>query len=106
MLKQNEQEVLRAILHVVLSAYVPAVVARLANNHNIIIGPAVHIEIFINDKLYVYLARLENGSGFAVFSGRFQCDITFGVPIKHSEEIVIGAGHYDTEEQQRRTEGY
>lgn len=54
----------------------------------------------------LYLARLENGSGFAVLPGRFQCDVAFSVPVKHSEEIVIGAGHYDAEEEQRRAEGY
>lgn len=44
-----------------------------------------------------YLARLENGSGFAVLPGCFQCDVTFSVPVKHSEEIIIGAGHNHTE---------
>lgn len=44
-----------------------------------------------------YLARLENGSGFAVLPGCFQGDVTFSVPVKHSEEIIIGAGHYHTE---------
>lgn len=47
----------------------------------------------------LYLARLENGSGFAVLSGRLQCDVTFSVPVKHSKEIVIRAGHYDAEEE-------
>lgn len=53
----------------------------------------------------MYLARLENGSWLAVLSGCFQRDVTFGVPVKHSEKIVVGAGHDDAEEQSRR-EGY
>lgn len=46
----------------------------------------------------MYLARLENSSGFAILPGSFQRDVTFGIPVKHSEEIVIGACHYDTKE--------
>ena len=49
----------------------------------------------------LYLARLENGSGFAVLPGRLQCDVTFSVPVEHSEEVVVGAGHNDTEEEKR-----
>ena len=49
----------------------------------------------------LYLARLENGSGFAVLPGRLQRDVTFRVPVEHSEEVVIGAGHYDAVEEQR-----
>lgn len=55
----------------------------------------------------LYLSRLENGSGFAVLPGSFQCDVTFSVTVKHSEEVVIGAGHYDAEggvEQSRAEE--
>lgn len=49
--------------------------------------------------LLMYLARLQNSSGFAVLSGCFQCDVSFGVSVKHSEEIVVRAGHYDAEKR-------
>lgn len=49
-----------------------------------------------------YLARLENGSGFAVLPGRLQRDVTFGVAVKHSEEIVVGAAHDDAEGKKSR----
>lgn len=54
----------------------------------------------------LYLAGLENGSGFAVLPGCFQRDVTFSVPVKHSEEIIIGACHYDAEEEDRKEKGY
>lgn len=47
----------------------------------------------------MYLARLEDGSGFAVLPGCFQRDIAFSVSIKHSEKVVIGARHYDTDDK-------
>lgn len=50
----------------------------------------------------IYLAGLEDGSGFAVLPGRFQRDIAFSVPVKHSEEVVVRACHYDTEDKIRR----
>lgn len=45
---------------------------------------------------HTHLAGLQNRSGFAIFSGCFQRDVTFGVPVKHSEKIVVGTGHYYT----------
>lgn len=54
----------------------------------------------------LYLARLENGSGFAVLPGRFQSDVTFSVAVKHSEKIIVGAGHYDAAEEEMRAFGY
>lgn len=45
------------------------------------------------------LARLEDGSGFAVLPGRFQRHVAFSVSVKHSEEVVIGARHYDTDDK-------
>jgi len=51
------------------------------------------------------LARLQDGSGFAVLPRRLQGDVTFGVPVEHPEEIVIGAGHDDAEEEEEE-EGY
>lgn len=57
---------------------------------------AVYTDLILSTlPTHTHLARLENGSGFAVFSGCFQRDVTFSVPVKHSEEVVIGAGHYD-----------
>lgn len=58
------------------------------------------------DESVLYLARLKNGSGFAVLSGRFQRNVAFRVPVKHPEEVVIGACHYDTEEEQSAAKGY
>lgn len=37
--------------------------------------------------------RFKDGSGFAAFSGGFKGHVTFGVPVKHAEEVVVGAGH-------------
>lgn len=54
----------------------------------------------------LYLARLENGSGFAVLPGRFQRDITFSVTVKHSEKIIVGASHYDAAEEEMTVLGY
>lgn len=51
--------------------------------------------VFTTFPTNTHLARFENGSGFAVLPGRFQCDVTLCVPVKHSEEIVVGASHYD-----------
>lgn len=53
----------------------------------------------------MYLARLEDGSGFAVLPGCFQRDVSFRVPVEHPEEVVIGAGHDDAEEEQSTATG-
>lgn len=45
------------------------------------------------------LARLEDGSGFAVLPGRFQRHVAFSVSVKHSEEVVVGARHDDTDDK-------
>ena len=46
-----------------------------------------------------YLAGFEDSPGLAVLSGRLQGDVTLGVPVKHPEEVVVGAGHDHTGDQ-------
>ena len=46
-----------------------------------------------------YLAGFEDSSGLAVLSGRLQRDVPLGVPVKHPEEVVVGAGHDHTVDQ-------
>ena len=45
--------------------------------------------------------RFKDGSGFAAFSGRFKGHVAFGVPVKHAEEVVVGAGHDHTGQRRR-----
>lgn len=52
--------------------------------------------VFTPLAAHTHLARLEDGSGFAVFPGCLQRDVTLGVTIEHAEEVVVGSGHQDT----------
>lgn len=44
-----------------------------------------------------HFARFECSPRFAALPGRLQCDVPPGVAVKHSEEVVVGAGHDGTE---------
>lgn len=43
-----------------------------------------------------HFARFERSPRFAALPGRLQCDVPPGVAVKHSEEVVVGAGHDGT----------
>ncbi len=45
---------------------------------------------------------LEDSSGFAALSRRLQGHVTFGVPVEHAEEVVVGSGHDHTGRRKRR----
>lgn len=45
--------------------------------------------------------RLEDGPRFAALPGRFQGHVTLGVPVEHTEEVVVSSRHDDTGGQNR-----
>lgn len=44
-----------------------------------------------------HFAWFERSPRFAALPGRLQRDVPPGVAVKHSEEVVVGAGHDGTE---------
>lgn len=45
-----------------------------------------------------YFALLQDGARLAVLPGRLQSDVLPVATVKHSEEVVVGAGHHDAAE--------
>lgn len=43
-----------------------------------------------------HFAWFEGGPRFAALPGRLECDVPSGVAVKHSEKVVVGAGHDGT----------
>ena len=43
-----------------------------------------------------HFARFERSPRFAALPGRLQRDVSPGVAVEHSEEVVVGAGHDGT----------
>lgn len=50
-----------------------------------------------------HFTRFERSPWFAALPGRLQCDIPPGVAVKHSEEVVVGAGHDGTNGEKKTT---
>lgn len=48
--------------------------------------------------------RLQDGPRFTALSRRLQGHVALGVPVEHAEEVVVGSGHDDTDERERREE--
>lgn len=48
-----------------------------------------------------HFAWFERSPWFAALPGRLQCDVPPGVAVKHSEEVVVGAGHDGTDGERR-----
>lgn len=46
-------------------------------------------------------SRFQYSSRFAALSRRLQGHVTFGVPVEHAEEVVVGSCHDDTEQRRR-----
>lgn len=44
---------------------------------------------------------LEDSPGFAALPRCFQGHVTLGVPVEHTEEVVVGSCHDDADEQNR-----
>lgn len=44
-----------------------------------------------------YFTWFERGPWFAALPGRLQCDVPPGIAVKHSEEVVVRAGHDGTD---------
>lgn len=59
--------------------------------------------VFLSLTPCTYFPGLQAGSGFAVLSWGFQCNIPSRVSVKHSEEVVVGPRHNGT--VQERKEG-
>lgn len=58
----------------------------------------VHADfVFLSFAAGAHLPRFEHGTGFTVFPRSLQRDVPARVPVKHSEEVVVGTRHDGTE---------
>lgn len=68
---------------------------------------AVHADlVFLPLATSGHFPWFERSPGFAAFSGCLQCNVPPGVAVKHSEEVVVGAGHDGADGERNNDESF